>query len=101
MYKKAYDNNVVVVGGNAQSVGAAGGYMQGGGHGSLGPKYGLAVDNVLEVDVVISNGTLITANKCHNSDLFWAIRGGGGGTYGIVTRVVYKAHDPAEGYFSY
>ena len=63
--------------------------------------YGLAVDNVLEFDVVIANGTLLTANTCTNSDLFWALRGGGGGTFGVVTRVVHKAHEPASNYFRY
>ena len=57
VYEVADQNNVVIVGGQAQTVGAAGGYMQGGGHSSLGPVYGMAVDNVLEVDVIISNGT--------------------------------------------
>ena len=82
-------------------MGAAGGFTQGGGHGSLGPMYGLAVDNVLEVDVVIANGTLLTANKCTNPDLFWALRGGGGGTFGIVTRMVHKAHPTVPNYFGY
>ena len=54
---------------------------------------GLAVDNLLEADIVIADGRLLTINRCKNSDLFWAIRGGGGGTYGIVTRAVYKAHE--------
>ena len=61
--------------------------------------YGLAVDNILEVDVVIANGTLLKANKCTNEDLFWALRGGGGGTFGVVTRMVHKAHEEASNYF--
>jgi FAD/FMN-containing dehydrogenase len=84
---------VVVVGGAALTVGAAGGYSLSGGHGALSPMYGLAVDNILEVDVVIADGTLLTANECTNTDLFWALRGGGGGTFGVVTRMVHKAHD--------
>ena len=100
VYAVATQNEVVVVGGNAQSVGAAGGYLQGGGHGALSPRYGLAVDNLLEADIVIADGTLLTVNKCWSPDLFWAIRGGGGGTYGIVTRAVYKAHEPADNYYA-
>ena len=53
---------VVVVGGNAQTVGAAGGYLAGGGHGALTAKHGLAVDNLLEVDIVIADGSLLTVN---------------------------------------
>ena len=64
----------------------------------MSPAYGLAVDNLLEVDVVLANGNLVTANKCLNQDLFWALRGGGGGTYGIVTRAVHKAHDTFDNY---
>ena len=93
------EKGVVVVGGNAQSVSAAGGYMQGGGHGANSPLHGLAVDNLLEADVVTADGNLLTVNKCWNTDLFWAIRGGGGGTFGIVTRAVYKAHDKEPNYF--
>ena len=75
--------------------------MQGGGHSSLSPLHGLAVDNLLEADIVTADGTLVTANSCTNADLFWALRGGGGGTFGVVTRVVYKAHEPEENFFGY
>ena len=51
--------------------------------------------------MVIANGTLLTTNACTNSDLFWAIRGGGGGTFGVTTRIVYKAHEPKSNYFGY
>lgn len=101
VYEECTAQGVDVVGGNAISVGAAGGYSLGGGHGQLGALYGLAVDNMLEVDVVIADGTLLTANACTNTDLFWALRGGGGGTYGIVTRMVHKAHDKLENYFKW
>lgn len=49
-------------------------------------------DNVLEATVVLINGTVVTTNACNHPDLFYAIRGGGGGTYGIVTSVVMKAY---------
>jgi FAD/FMN-containing dehydrogenase len=67
----------------------------------MGPKYGLAVDNVLEVDIVTADGKLLTANTCTNSDLFWAVRGGGGGTFGIVTRTVHKAHEAFPNYLKF
>ena len=101
VYKEAEKRNVIVVGGNAQTVGTTGGYVQGGGHGCMGVKYGLAVDNVLEVDIVTADGNLLTANACNNPDLFWAVRGGGGGTFGIATRMVYKAHDAFPNYLHY
>ena len=49
-------------------------------------------DNVLEATVVLMNGTIVTTNTCNHPELFYAIRGGGGGTYGIVTSVVMKAY---------
>ena len=101
VYKEAEKRNLIVVGGNAQTVGASGGYVMGGGHGCMGVKYGLAVDNVLEVDIVTADGNLLTANACNNTDLFWAVRGGGGGTFGIATRMVYKAHDAFPNYLKY
>ena len=81
-------------------MGAAGGYI-GGGHSPISPIYGLAIDNMLEIDVVTADGNLLTANECTNTDLFWALRGGGGGTFGVTTRIVYKAHDPMPNYLQY
>ena len=100
VYEKMTQEGVLVVGGAGGSVSAAGGYLQGGGHSPLSPLHGLAVDNLLEADIVIADGTLLTINKCQYPDLFWAIRGGGGGTYGIVTRAVYKAHETEPNYFT-
>ena len=56
---------------------------------------------MVEADIVIADGTLLTVNKCWHSDLFWAIRGGGGGTFGVVTRAVYKAHDKDPNYYKF
>ena len=67
----------------------------------MAPLYGLTADNILEIDVVTANGTLLTVNECENSDLFWALRGGGGGTFGIVTRMVHKVRDPPSNFFGY
>ena len=52
----------------------------------------LGVDNVLEFTIVLANGTLITTNTYQHSDLFWALRGGGGGTYGVVLSATYQTH---------
>jgi hypothetical protein len=62
------------------------------GHGPLSSTYGLGVDNVLEIEIVTPNGVLQTANRCTNPDLFWALRGGGGGTFGVITSVTMKAY---------
>ncbi|CCM05592.1 uncharacterized protein FIBRA_07820 [Fibroporia radiculosa] len=84
LYEFVLAQNVSVVNGGCLTVGVAGGYIQGGGHGVLAPAYGLAAEHVLEVTIVTADGTIRTVNEAQDSDLFWAIRGGGGGTYGIV-----------------
>ena len=54
--------------------------------------YGLAVDNLIQVEVVTADGKARIINSCKRSDLFWAIRGGGGGSFGVVTKAWYKIH---------
>ncbi|KAI4683774.1 uncharacterized protein J4E84_006612 [Alternaria hordeiaustralica] len=81
--------------GAVASVGIAGGYGQGGGHGPLGPKYGLMVDQAVEFDVVTADGERRTINECSDPDLFWAMRGGGGGTYAVLTSYKFQLH-PAD-----
>ncbi|XP_055330644.1 uncharacterized protein LOC129583005 [Paramacrobiotus metropolitanus] len=96
-----FGNKLVILGGNAATVGAAGGFALGGGHGAQSPWLGLAVDNVLELQVVTADGQLRTLNKCQEPDLFWALRGGGGGTFGVVTAVTHKLNPGAAEYTSY
>ncbi|CAJ2510894.1 Uu.00g065190.m01.CDS01 [Anthostomella pinea] len=69
-----------------------GGYIQGGGHSPLSSIYGMAADQVLNMEVVTADGRFVAANAQKNPDLFWALRGGGGSTFGIVTSVVVKAY---------
>lgn len=88
VYKFASDNGKVITLGTVGSVGVGGGYAQGGGHSPLGSTYGMGVDNVLEYRVVVSDGSgarLVTANGCQNQDLYSALRGGGGGSWGVVS----------------
>ena len=88
----AHARGLVVVGGNCPTVGIAGGFTQGGGHGPLASTFGLAADQVLEWEVVTGTGELITASPKENADLYAALAGGGGGTYGVVLSLTSRAH---------
>ncbi|KAB8209196.1 hypothetical protein BDV34DRAFT_232818 [Aspergillus parasiticus] len=83
---------LMVVGGEEQTVGVAGGYVLGGGHSPLSSIHGLAADQVLSMEVVLPDGRFVTASFAENKELVWALRGGGGSTFGVVTSVTIKAY---------
>ncbi|MEU9168987.1 FAD-dependent oxidoreductase [Streptomyces sp. NPDC048420] len=71
---------------------AAGGFLQGGGLSFMTRSLGVGCDSVRSAQVVLADGRTVTASASQNSDLFWAIRGGGGGNFGIVTSYTLKHH---------
>jgi FAD/FMN-containing dehydrogenase len=68
------------------------GLTLGGGYGHLHAKHGLALDNVLSLDVVLGDGRLVTATPTQNPDLYWGVRGSGG-NLGVVTSLLYRLHE--------
>ena len=91
-YAAAHKHGLVLVGGDCASVGVAGSYVQGGGHSALSSIFGMAADQTLDFQVVDGGGRLRNATGASNSDLYWALSGGGGGTYGVVYSVTLRAH---------
>lgn len=81
-----------VQGGGCLTVGVAG-LVQSGGFGSFSKNYGLAAASLLEAEVVTADGQVRTANACTNPELFWAIKGGGGGSFGVVTRLTLRTYE--------
>jgi len=81
-----------VQGGGCGTVGVAG-LVLGGGFGSFSKTYGVAAASLLEAEVVTADGVTHVANACTDPDLFWALKGGGGGSLGVVTRLTLKTHE--------
>ena len=84
-----------VQGGGCLSVGVAG-LVQSGGFGSFSKAYGLAAASLLQAEVVTADGEVRIANACTNPELFWGLKGGGGGSLGIVTRLTLRVHELPE-----
>jgi len=85
-------NGVSVLTGICPTVGIFGGYSTGGGHGPLMQLFGMGADQIVSMNVVTASGRFITVTPSINSDLYWAMLGGGGGTFGVITSAVVKAN---------
>ncbi|MEZ5144418.1 MAG: FAD-binding oxidoreductase [Acidimicrobiales bacterium] len=86
-----YDGGVAIPAGTCPSVGITG-LTLGGGVGETGRAFGLTCDNLLSIDVVLADGSLVTANAQQHPDLLWASQGGGGGNFGIATSLTFRTH---------
>ena len=80
------NHNRYVQGGGCLTVGVAG-LIQGGGFGSFSKYYGVAAAGLIEAEIVTADGDIKIVNEKQHPDLYWAIRGGGGGSFGVVTRL--------------
>ena len=84
-----------VQGGGCTTVGVAG-LIQSGGFGSFSKHYGTAAAGLLEAEVVTTDGQVRIANACKNPDLFWALKGGGGGSFGVISRLTLRVQELPE-----
>lgn len=91
VYATLAQNGLVLPAGSCPTVGIAG-LTMGGGMGVIGRKFGLTCDNLLSAQVVTADGRVRTCDANHEPDLFWALRGGGGGNFGVATSFTFQAH---------
>ena len=89
IYSTLWKHKRTIVGGSCGTVGISG-FTLGGGYGFLSRKYGLAIDNLKEIELVDACGSILIANETKNRDLFWACRGAGGGNFGVVTSLTFE-----------
>ncbi|NER26827.1 MAG: FAD-binding oxidoreductase [Symploca sp. SIO1C4] len=92
VYEKLEKSNYTIPGGGCMTV-CIGGLVQGGGWGMQAREGGLTCDVLEEVELVDANSNLLTVNKDHYEDLFWAIKGSGGGNFGVITKYKFKLMD--------
>ncbi|CAG8367015.1 unnamed protein product [Penicillium salamii] len=91
LFEAMSKHDAISVGGTNMDVGVAG-WSMAGGHGYGSGIYGMGADNIIEAEVVTPQGDLVKVNECENQDLFWAIRGGGGSTFGVIISMTVKAY---------
>src|SRR5215217_2969270 len=90
-YRGLWDHGVTIPAGTCPGVGIAG-LTLGGGIGFLSRQYGLTCDNLAAVELVDADGDVLRASESEHADLFWALRGGGGGNFGIATAFTFRVH---------
>ncbi|WP_052417719.1 FAD-binding oxidoreductase [Cellvibrio mixtus] len=95
IYDQLGAQGVGIPAGSCPTVGI-GGLTLGGGIGIVDRAYGLTCDNLLAAEVVLADGRVIECDAQNHADLFWALRGGGGGNFGVVTRFTFKTHTTAD-----
>ena len=91
VYAALAARGVTIPAGSCPSVGIAG-HAMGGGMGLAGRQFGLTADNLLSAQIVTADGRLRTASANSNPDLYWALRGGGCGNFGVVTSFTFRVH---------
>ena len=96
IYNALAQHGLAIPAGTCPTVGI-GGHALGGGFGLASRAWGLASDNLRSVQIVTADGSVLTADSSNHSDLYWACRGGGGGNFGIVTRLVFRTHAVSQG----
>ncbi|MGZ4333709.1 MAG: FAD-binding oxidoreductase [Gaiellaceae bacterium] len=96
VYDRLGAHGVAIPAGTCPSVGI-GGHALGGGFGLASRAWGLASDNLVSLQIVTADGKVLVADAQHHPELLWACRGGGGGNFGIVTRLVFRTHAVTQG----
>ncbi|KAL0934487.1 FAD binding domain-containing protein [Colletotrichum truncatum] len=97
VYSALDARNLSFVGGRVGSVGV-GGFTTGGGTSPLSARHGWAVDNVYEYELVLANATFVTVNEHQHPELYWALRGAGGGNFGVITSFVVRTSPQGQLY---
>jgi FAD/FMN-containing dehydrogenase len=91
VYAETGKRSLAVPAGTCPTVGVSG-HVQGGGFGALSRTFGLACDSIMNVELVDHTGAVLNCNEKENTDLYWALRGGGGGSFGVATKYQFRTH---------